>query len=98
LIALALWAVSLHLVRREWFALLGLAPIALHLLWQGAALGAGAGRGGASEVGRWRRRACEVPLEPHGRLPDVPRLPGRRQFMSLHLNAEPLPRPHARRP
>jgi 4-hydroxybenzoate polyprenyltransferase len=38
LIALGLWAVSLHLVRREWFALLGLAPIALHLLWQAAAL------------------------------------------------------------
>jgi 4-hydroxybenzoate polyprenyltransferase len=38
LIALALWAVSLHSVRREWFALLGLAPMALHLLWQVAAL------------------------------------------------------------
>jgi len=38
LVALALWAVSLHLVRREWFALLGLAPIALHLGWQVATL------------------------------------------------------------
>jgi 4-hydroxybenzoate polyprenyltransferase len=38
LVALALWAVSLHLVRREWFALLALAPIALHLAWQAAAL------------------------------------------------------------
>jgi 4-hydroxybenzoate polyprenyltransferase len=38
LIALVLWAVSLHQVRREWFALLGLAPIALHLFWQAAAL------------------------------------------------------------
>jgi 4-hydroxybenzoate polyprenyltransferase len=38
LIALGLWAVSLHLVRREWFALLGLAPIALHLFWQAATL------------------------------------------------------------
>jgi 4-hydroxybenzoate polyprenyltransferase len=38
LIALGLWAVSLHLVRREWFALLGLAPIALHLCCQAAAL------------------------------------------------------------
>src|SRR3954452_15917942 len=28
LIALALWAVALHLVRSEWFALLGLAPVA----------------------------------------------------------------------
>lgn len=38
LIALVLWAVSLHFVRREWFALLGLAPLALHLIWQVAAL------------------------------------------------------------
>jgi 4-hydroxybenzoate polyprenyltransferase len=38
LIALALWAVSLHLVRPEWFALLGLLPIALHLAWQAATL------------------------------------------------------------
>ena len=38
LIALVLWAVSLHFVRREWFALLGLAPMALHLIWQVAAL------------------------------------------------------------
>jgi 4-hydroxybenzoate polyprenyltransferase len=38
LIALGLWAVSLHLVRREWFALLGLLPIALHLFWQAATL------------------------------------------------------------
>jgi 4-hydroxybenzoate polyprenyltransferase len=38
LLALAFWAVSLHFVRREWFALLGLLPIALHLGWQVAAL------------------------------------------------------------
>jgi 4-hydroxybenzoate polyprenyltransferase len=38
LVALALWATSLHLVRREWFALLALAPMALHLAWQAAAL------------------------------------------------------------
>jgi len=29
-----LWAVALRTVRPEWFALLGLLPIALHLLWQ----------------------------------------------------------------
>jgi 4-hydroxybenzoate polyprenyltransferase len=38
LVALASWAASLHLVRREWFAPLGLTPIALHLLWQVATL------------------------------------------------------------
>ncbi|HEV2816610.1 MAG TPA: 4-hydroxybenzoate octaprenyltransferase [Allosphingosinicella sp.] len=38
LAALALWAASLHLVRREWFALLGLLPLALHLFWQVATL------------------------------------------------------------
>ena len=38
LIALALWAVSLHLVRREWFALLALLPVALHLARQAATL------------------------------------------------------------
>jgi 4-hydroxybenzoate polyprenyltransferase len=43
LIALGLWAVSLHLVRREWFALLGLLPMALHLFWQAAALRPGDG-------------------------------------------------------
>ena len=43
LAALALWAVSLHLVRREWFALAGLLPIALHLCWQVATLKPGDG-------------------------------------------------------
>ena len=38
LVALILWAASLHLVRREWFALLALLPMALHLGWQVAAL------------------------------------------------------------
>ena len=38
LLALALWAVSIHFVRREWFALLALLPMALHLLWQVSAL------------------------------------------------------------
>jgi len=38
LLALALWAVAFHLVRRESFALLALAPIAIHLAWQAAAL------------------------------------------------------------
>jgi 4-hydroxybenzoate polyprenyltransferase len=38
LLALVLWAVALHDVRREWFALLGLLPMAVHLLWQVAAL------------------------------------------------------------
>jgi 4-hydroxybenzoate polyprenyltransferase len=43
LVAVCLWAVSLHLVRREWFALLGLLPIALHLAWQAATLRRGDG-------------------------------------------------------
>ena len=38
LAALALWAVSLHLVRREWFALLALLPLAFHLARQVATL------------------------------------------------------------
>jgi 4-hydroxybenzoate polyprenyltransferase len=38
LAALALWAVALHFVRREWFALLALVPMALHFAWQAAAL------------------------------------------------------------
>ena len=38
LAALSLWAVSLHQVRSEWFALLALLPVALHLAWQVAAL------------------------------------------------------------
>jgi 4-hydroxybenzoate polyprenyltransferase len=37
-LALALWAAALHLVRAEWFALVGLLPMALHLAWQAAAL------------------------------------------------------------
>jgi 4-hydroxybenzoate polyprenyltransferase len=36
--ALGLWAGAVHGVRIEWFALLGLVPMALHLLWQVAAL------------------------------------------------------------
>jgi 4-hydroxybenzoate polyprenyltransferase len=32
--ALAMWAAALHLVRWEWFALLSLLPVALHLAWQ----------------------------------------------------------------
>ena len=35
LVALGLWAVSLHLVRPEWFALLALLPVALHLALAG---------------------------------------------------------------
>jgi 4-hydroxybenzoate polyprenyltransferase len=38
LVALALWAAAIHLVRREWFAMLGLLPMALHLAWQAATL------------------------------------------------------------
>jgi 4-hydroxybenzoate polyprenyltransferase len=38
LAALLLWGVTLHLVRSEWFALLGLLPAALHFLWQVATL------------------------------------------------------------
>ncbi|HST36549.1 MAG TPA: 4-hydroxybenzoate octaprenyltransferase [Allosphingosinicella sp.] len=37
-VALGLWAAAIHEVRIEWFALLGLAPMALHLLWQVATL------------------------------------------------------------
>jgi 4-hydroxybenzoate polyprenyltransferase len=37
-LAVALWAASLHFVRVEWFALLALLPMALHLAWQVAAL------------------------------------------------------------
>ena len=38
LIALALWAAAFRDVRIEWFALLALLPMALHLLWQLATL------------------------------------------------------------
>ena len=37
-LALALWAAAFHIVRVEWFALLGLLPMALHLFWQVATL------------------------------------------------------------
>ncbi|MGQ0661379.1 MAG: 4-hydroxybenzoate octaprenyltransferase [Sphingosinicella sp.] len=37
-LALLLWALAFRQVRVEWFALLALAPVALHLLWQVAAL------------------------------------------------------------
>ena len=36
--ALALWAFAFRSVRVEWFALLGLLPLAIHLLWQVASL------------------------------------------------------------
>jgi 4-hydroxybenzoate polyprenyltransferase len=38
LAALLLWGTAVHLVRIEWFALLGLLPMALHFLWQAATL------------------------------------------------------------
>ena len=38
LLALALWAAAIREVRIEWFALLALLPMALHLLWQVATL------------------------------------------------------------
>ncbi len=38
LVALACWAAAVQLVRIEWFALLALLPMAVHLLWQVAAL------------------------------------------------------------
>jgi len=41
--ALMLWAAAFHEIRVEWFALLGLLPIALHLFWQAAALRPGDG-------------------------------------------------------
>jgi len=41
--ALMLWAAAFHEIRVEWFALLGLAPITLHLFWQAAALKPGDG-------------------------------------------------------
>jgi 4-hydroxybenzoate polyprenyltransferase len=43
LLALIFWGGALHLVRREWFALLALLPAALHLGWQVAALKPGDG-------------------------------------------------------
>ena len=36
--ALVLWAFAFRSVRVEWFALLGLLPLAIHLLWQGTSL------------------------------------------------------------
>jgi len=41
--ALMLWAAAFHQVRVEWYALLGLLPMALHLFWQAAALRPGDG-------------------------------------------------------
>jgi len=38
LVALILWGLAFSFVRREWFALLGLLPVALHLGWQVATL------------------------------------------------------------
>ena len=38
LIALGCWAAAFHLVRIEWFALFALLPMAVHLMWQVAAL------------------------------------------------------------
>jgi 4-hydroxybenzoate polyprenyltransferase len=38
LAALILWGGAIHMVRIEWFALLGLLPMALHLFWQAATL------------------------------------------------------------
>jgi 4-hydroxybenzoate polyprenyltransferase len=43
LAALALWAAAIHEVRTEWFALLCLVPVAVHLAWQVAALDPGNG-------------------------------------------------------
>jgi 4-hydroxybenzoate polyprenyltransferase len=37
-VALLLWAAALHFVRREYYAPLGLLPMALHLMWQVATL------------------------------------------------------------
>jgi 4-hydroxybenzoate polyprenyltransferase len=37
-LALILWGFALHAVRYEWFALLALAPVALHFAWQVAGL------------------------------------------------------------
>jgi len=37
-LALVLWGAAFHLIRIEWFALLGLLPTALHLAWQAATL------------------------------------------------------------
>ena len=65
-----------------------LLPIALHLLWQAATLRPDDGDDALAKF-RSNRTAG---------LPHVPRLPGRRQRLRLLLNAEPLPRAHARRP
>ena len=37
-IALAFWAAAIHEVRIEWYAMLALLPMAIHLLWQAATL------------------------------------------------------------
>jgi len=50
-LALALWGLAIHDVRREWFALLALAPMALHLAWQAAGLRPG---DGADALARFR--------------------------------------------
>lgn len=42
-LALFLWAVAIHDVRREWFALAGLVPMAMHLAWQVGGLRTGDG-------------------------------------------------------
>jgi 4-hydroxybenzoate polyprenyltransferase len=49
--ALALWAAAFHQVRVEWFALLGLLPMALHLFWQAATLQA---EDGADALAKFR--------------------------------------------
>ena len=114
LVALGLWAVSLHLVRREWFALLGLLPIALHLLWQAATLRPDDGDDALAKFRSNRTAgllmfvACLVVGILSVRLilsimntdaRSLVRVHGSMTLvgMGLLLNAEPLPRPHARR-
>ncbi len=58
LLALILWALALHQVRREGIALLALVPMALHLLWQSAMLKPDDGATRSPNSARTAVRAC----------------------------------------
>ena len=85
LLALILWGLAFREVRIEWFALLALLPMALHLI----------GPGGDAEARRRRRRARQIPLEPPRRPAHVRRLLGGRHGLRLLLPGKALPRRHA---
>jgi 4-hydroxybenzoate polyprenyltransferase len=54
-LALILWGFALHTVRYEWFALLALAPVALHFAWQVVGLKPD---DGADALARFRSNRC----------------------------------------